>query len=54
MISGSYYPPRSIKIINLIERLKKNNFIKSTLGGCIIEDKNNFVLIYKELTFKKN
>jgi tRNA(Ile)-lysidine synthase len=54
MISGSYYPPRSIKIINLIERLKKNKFTKSTLGGCIIEDKNNFITIYKELKVKKN
>ena len=53
LISGTYYPPRSKKIINLIERLKKKNFIKSTLGGCIIEKKDNFILISKESKIKK-
>jgi tRNA(Ile)-lysidine synthase len=54
IVSGSYYPPRSKKIVNLIERLKKKAFIKSTLGGCTIEERNNFVLITKELKNKKN
>ena len=53
LISGSYYPPRSKKIINLINRLKKINFAKSTLGGCIIENRNNFILISKESRVKK-
>ena len=53
LISGAYYPPRSKKIINLIDRLKKDNFTKSTLGGCIIEEKDNFILISKELGIKK-
>jgi len=53
LISGSYYPPRSKKIINLINRLKKINFVKSTLGGCIIENRNNFILISKESRVKK-
>ena len=53
-ISGSYYPPRSKKILSLIEKLKKSKPTKSTLGGCIIEDKNNLVMIYKEPRFKKN
>ena len=39
LISGTYYPPRSKKVINLINRLKNNNFTKCTLGGCIIEKK---------------
>ena len=47
-ISGTYYPPRSKKIINLIERIKKSHFNKSTLGGCIIEEKGNLILISKE------
>ena len=53
LVSGTYYPPRSIKVVNLINRLKKNRFVKSTLGGCIIEDKDNFILISKELRIKK-
>jgi len=49
LVSETYYPPRSKKIINLINRINKNNFSKSTLGGCIIEVKDNFILISKEL-----
>ena len=52
LISGAYYPPRSKKIINLIDRLKKDKLTKSTLGGCIVEDKNNFILISKELKIR--
>ena len=48
LISGAYYPPRSKKIISLIDRVKKAKFNKSTLGGCIIEKKDNFILISKE------
>ena len=53
LVSGTYYPPRSKKIVNLIDRLKKEKFTKSTLGGCIVEQKDNFILISKELKFKK-
>ena len=53
IVSETYYPPRSKKIINLINRLKKDKFIKSTLGGCIIEEKDNFILIYKEFKINK-
>ena len=53
LISGAYYPPRSKKVLNLINRLKKNNFNKSTLGGCIIEKENNFILITKEPKTRK-
>jgi tRNA(Ile)-lysidine synthase len=48
LVSGAYYPPRSKKIINLINRIKKAKFNKSTLGGCVIEKKNSFILISKE------
>jgi|TARA_B110000438_G_scaffold275462_1_gene296453 tRNA(Ile)-lysidine synthase len=50
LVSGTYYPPRSKKIINLINRVKKDKFQKSTLGGCVVEEKNNFILILKEST----
>ena len=52
-ISGTYYPPRSKKVINLINRLKKNSFTKSTLGGCEIDKKKNLVSIAKELRIRK-
>tara|TARA_Y100000590_G_scaffold163465_1_gene187415 strand:+ start:2127 stop:3197 length:1071 start_codon:yes stop_codon:yes gene_type:complete len=53
LVSGTYYPPRSKKIVNLIGRLKNKNFTKSTLGGCIIEEKDSFVLISKEPKTRK-
>jgi len=53
LVSGMYYPPRSKKVINLINRLKKNVFTKSTLGGCIVQEKDNFILISKEMRLKK-
>ena len=53
LVSGTYYPPRSKKVTNLIYRLKKNKFTKSTLGGCIVEEKDDFILISKELKIRK-
>ena len=53
LISGTYYPPRSKKIINLIKRIRKAKFNKSTLGGCVIEKKDGFILISPELKVKK-
>ena len=53
LVSGTYYPPRSKKIINLIDRLKKDKFAKSTLGGCVVEEKDNFILIAKESKIRK-
>mgnify|MGYP003707744561 CR=1 FL=1 len=32
---------------------KKDKFIKSTLGGCIVEEKSNFILISKEMMIRK-
>ena len=53
LVSGTYYPPRSKKIVNLIIRLKKDKFAKSTLGGCIVEVKDNFIFVSKELKVRK-
>ena len=53
LVSGKYYPPISKKVINLISRLRKSKFSKSTLGGCVVEEKNNFILITQELKLKK-
>jgi tRNA(Ile)-lysidine synthase len=53
LISGTYYPPRSKKVLNLIDRVKKVSFNKSTLGGCVIEKKDNNIEISKEFRVKK-
>ena len=53
LISGSYYPPRSKKIVSLIERISKPKYNKSTLGGCVIEKKDSFIFVSKELRTKK-
>ena len=53
LISGAYHPPRSKKIVNLIQRLKKTSLSKSTLGGCIVENKENFIVISQESRTRK-
>ena len=53
LVSGTYYPPRSKKVLNLINRLKSKKFTKSTLGGCVIEERDSFILISKELKIIK-
>ena len=53
LVSGTYYPPRSKKIINLIGRVKKSQFNKSTLGGCIIEKRDNLISISQEQKVRK-
>jgi tRNA(Ile)-lysidine synthase len=53
IISRTYYPPRSKKVINLIHRLKKNTFTKSTLGGCEIDKKKSLISVVKELRIRK-
>ena len=49
LISGKYYPPRSKKILHLIEQLKRKKFKKSTLGGCLIEKKASFIYVIREV-----
>ena len=53
LVSGKYYPPRSKKIMNLISRIKRIKYEKSTLGGCVIEKKDNFLIISREAKVKK-
>ena len=53
LVSETYYPPKSKKVISLIERVKKNKFNKSTLGGCVIEKKDSFILISQETRVKR-
>ena len=46
--TGSYYPPRSKKIINLIEGINNKKQKKFTLSKCVIEVKQNQLSIKKE------
>ena len=47
--SKSYYPPRSKKVLNILNRLKKGKKFKATLGGCLFEKKGNNLFIRKEI-----
>ena len=47
--TNSYYPPRSKKVLNLIDGFQRNRIKKLTLGGCIFERKNRFLFVSKEL-----
>ena len=49
LVAGSYYPPRSKKILSLIDRIKIKKFKKCTLGGCMIEKENGFISITREM-----
>jgi hypothetical protein len=46
--TSSYYPPRSRKVLSLINRFESNNLKKCTLGGCIFERKKNLIHVTKE------
>ncbi len=46
-VSKSYYPPRSKKIFNLINRLDKNKEKNHTLGGCSITRQGSNIFVRK-------
>ena len=48
IVSNKYYPARGKKIDIIIRDIKKNQSLKKTLGGCIIEKFNQTVIISKE------
>ena len=52
-ITNSYYPPRSKKVLNLIEGFQIKRIKKCTLGGCIFERKKKFLFVSKELLKKQ-
>jgi len=47
-LGEKYYPPRGKKVLKIIEKILSQNFNKTTLHGCIIEQFGNLTLIYKE------
>ena len=46
--SKSYYPPRAKKIIYLLNRIKSDEKLKATLGGCVIQKIKDNLVISKE------
>ena len=48
----TYYPPRSYKVVNLINRFEGNKLRRCTLGGCFFERKKNLLHVSKE--FERN
>jgi tRNA(Ile)-lysidine synthase len=48
VFSKSYYPPRSKKILNVINTLGSGKVKKMTLSGCIVERYGNQLFIRKE------
>ncbi len=46
--SKSYYPPRSKKIFNILNKLKERKKLKSTLAGCVIEKTGSNLSITRE------
>ena len=47
-ISKDYYPPRAKKILNLLNKVKFDEKLKGTLGGCVIQKIHNNIVVYKE------
>ena len=47
-VSKNYYPPRAKKIVNLLNKIKIDDKLKITLGGCVIQKVYNNLVIFKE------
>jgi len=54
IFSKSYYPPRSKKVINLINSFNLKKKTKHTLGGCILEQLKGNLIISKERLRKES
>ena len=46
--TNTYYPPRSYKVVNLINRFESNKLKKCTLGGCLFEKRKNLLHVSRE------
>ena len=46
--ANTYYPPRSYKVVNLINRFEGNKLKKCTLGGCLFEKRKNLLYVSRE------
>ena len=52
-VSKNYYPTRAKKIINLLNKVKFDEKMKVTLGGCIVHKTQDNLIVYKEDSKKK-
>jgi tRNA(Ile)-lysidine synthase len=52
-VSKNYYPTRAKKIINLLNKVKFDEKLKVTLGGCIVHKTQDNLIVYKEDSKKK-
>ena len=48
LVNRKYYPSRGKKLKYVIDRISKNDEVKLTLGGCVIQKINQTVFIIKE------
>ena len=48
LVGQKHYPVRGKKIIQIIELIKKDKFIKRTLGNCLIKRVNKTIIVSKE------
>tara|TARA_B100000579_G_C22839824_1_gene860816 strand:+ start:2291 stop:3313 length:1023 start_codon:yes stop_codon:yes gene_type:complete len=46
--ANTYYPPRSYKVVNLINRFESKKLKKCTLGGCLFEKRKNLLHVSRE------
>ncbi len=46
--ANTYYPPRSYKVVKLINRFEGSNLKKCTLGGCLFEKRKNLLHVSRE------
>ena len=52
-VSKNYYPTRAKKIINVLNKVKFDEKLKVTLGGCIVHKTQDNLIVYKEDSKKK-
>ena len=52
-VSKNYYPTRAKKIINELNKVKFDEKLKVTLGGCIVHKTQDNLIVYKEDSKKK-
>ncbi len=48
LVGKKYYPTRGKKIDNIIQSINTKNYVKVTLGGCLIKKVNQTVIVSKE------
>ena len=48
LVGKKYYPARGKKIINIVDKIKKDQLFKTTLGNCIIKKVNQTIIVSKE------